>query len=505
MLRRHEGRADQHHRRSTWPKSSPPSSSRTGPRCRARRAASPRGRARQELEQLVPVRDPCCLDLDRARHPCSSRSRLRIRYLSVRAARANVLPDLGSRVCRSRAADRQPVFSGSWRSRRAASTASSSTGRPSRPPRARSATSSSPPPASRSAAPRMAGEADVDRAVEAARAALDGPGAGRRRTSARASCTRSPTRSTRTARSSPSSSRATSARRSRRSRPRSAARSRTSASSRRCSARSRGRSNPIGGSLLTYSLKEPVGVAAQIVPWNYPLLMATWKLSPALAAGCSVVLKPDPQTPLSVLRRRRARDRGRLPRGRDQHRSRRRPDDRRVSRQASRRRQGRVHRLDEDGRRDHAALLRPDQAADARARRQEPEPRLRRRGPRRRDPELGVVDLLLRRPELRGALARARRGVALRRVRLALRRLREADQRRRPARRRDADGLAHLDRAPRPRARASSSAASRRAPRSSPAARSATARARSTSRPCSRRSTTRWTSRRRRSSARSSP
>jgi aldehyde dehydrogenase (NAD+)/betaine-aldehyde dehydrogenase len=63
-----------------------------------------------------------------------------------------------------------------------------------------------------------------------------------------------------------------------------------------------GRSNPIGGSLLTYSLKEPVGVCAQIVPWNYPLLMAVWKLSPALAAGCSVVLKPDPQTPLSVLR-----------------------------------------------------------------------------------------------------------------------------------------------------------------------------------------------------------
>jgi acyl-CoA reductase-like NAD-dependent aldehyde dehydrogenase len=63
-----------------------------------------------------------------------------------------------------------------------------------------------------------------------------------------------------------------------------------------------GRSNPVGGSLLTYTLKEPVGVAAQIVPWNYPLLMATWKLSPALAAGCSVVLKPDPQTPLTVLR-----------------------------------------------------------------------------------------------------------------------------------------------------------------------------------------------------------
>ena len=63
-----------------------------------------------------------------------------------------------------------------------------------------------------------------------------------------------------------------------------------------------GRSNPIGGSLLFYSLKEPVGVAAQIIPWNYPLMMATWKLAPALAAGCSVVLKPDPQTPLTAIR-----------------------------------------------------------------------------------------------------------------------------------------------------------------------------------------------------------
>src|ERR687884_127406 len=54
----------------------------------------------------------------------------------------------------------------------------------------------------------------------------------------------------------------------------------------------RGESRPVGGSLLYYSLKAPVGVAAQIVPWNYPLMMATWKLAPALAAGCAVVLKP---------------------------------------------------------------------------------------------------------------------------------------------------------------------------------------------------------------------
>jgi len=63
-----------------------------------------------------------------------------------------------------------------------------------------------------------------------------------------------------------------------------------------------GRSNPIGGSLLFYSLKEPVGVAGQIVPWNYAFMMATWQLAPALAAGCSVVLKPDEATPLTALR-----------------------------------------------------------------------------------------------------------------------------------------------------------------------------------------------------------
>jgi acyl-CoA reductase-like NAD-dependent aldehyde dehydrogenase len=63
-----------------------------------------------------------------------------------------------------------------------------------------------------------------------------------------------------------------------------------------------GRSNPLGGSLLFYSLKEPVGVAGQIVPWNYPLMMTTWKLAPALAAGCTVVLKPDSVTPLTALR-----------------------------------------------------------------------------------------------------------------------------------------------------------------------------------------------------------
>ena len=53
---------------------------------------------------------------------------------------------------------------------------------------------------------------------------------------------------------------------------------------------------------FAYTLREPIGVVGQIIPWNFPLLMAAWKLGPALAAGCTVVLKPAEQTPLSALR-----------------------------------------------------------------------------------------------------------------------------------------------------------------------------------------------------------
>src|SRR6201984_2603898 len=57
-----------------------------------------------------------------------------------------------------------------------------------------------------------------------------------------------------------------------------------------------------GAKYLAYTLREPVGVVGQIIPWNFPLLMAAWKLGPALATGCTVVLKPAEQTPLSALR-----------------------------------------------------------------------------------------------------------------------------------------------------------------------------------------------------------
>ncbi len=60
--------------------------------------------------------------------------------------------------------------------------------------------------------------------------------------------------------------------------------------------------SPKGGRYFAYTLREPVGVVGQIIPWNFPLLMAAWKLGPALAAGCTVVLKPAEQTPLTALR-----------------------------------------------------------------------------------------------------------------------------------------------------------------------------------------------------------
>ena len=56
------------------------------------------------------------------------------------------------------------------------------------------------------------------------------------------------------------------------------------------------------GNWHAYTLREPVGVVGQIIPWNFPLMMAAWKLAPALAAGCTIVLKPAEQTPLTALR-----------------------------------------------------------------------------------------------------------------------------------------------------------------------------------------------------------
>jgi betaine-aldehyde dehydrogenase len=58
---------------------------------------------------------------------------------------------------------------------------------------------------------------------------------------------------------------------------------------------------PVPDNALSLALREPIGVCGQIIPWNYPLLMAAWKLAPAICAGCTMVLKPAEQTPLTIL------------------------------------------------------------------------------------------------------------------------------------------------------------------------------------------------------------
>ncbi|MDQ0163004.1 aldehyde dehydrogenase family protein [Aeribacillus alveayuensis] len=63
----------------------------------------------------------------------------------------------------------------------------------------------------------------------------------------------------------------------------------------------RGVVNNVPGQFHNYTEKEPVGVCAQIIPWNYPLMMAAWKIAPAIAVGCSVIVKPASLTPLTAI------------------------------------------------------------------------------------------------------------------------------------------------------------------------------------------------------------
>ena len=79
------------------------------------------------------------------------------------------------------------------------------------------------------------------------------------------------------------------------------------------------------GTVFSYTVKEPVGVCAQIVPWNFPLLMAALKIAPALAAGCTIVLKPAEQTSITALQAGRSGRRSGLPGGRAQRHHRQRP------------------------------------------------------------------------------------------------------------------------------------------------------------------------------------
>ncbi len=76
-----------------------------------------------------------------------------------------------------------------------------------------------------------------------------------------------------------------------------------------------GQTIPVSGNHFCYTRREPVGVAGQIIPWNFPILMVAWKWGPALAAGCTIVMKPAEQTPLSCLRLARLAQKAGIPDG----------------------------------------------------------------------------------------------------------------------------------------------------------------------------------------------
>ena len=172
-------------------------------------------------------------------------------------------------------------------------------------------------------------------------------------------------------------------------------------------------------------IKHPVGVTAGITPWNFPAAMPTRKSAPALAAGCTMVLKPAEQTPLSALAiarlgRRGGPAGGRLP---DRHRRcRGRARDRRRADRQPARPQARLHRLDRGREAADGAVREAGEEGLARARRQRAVHRLRRRRPRRRG--RGGADLQVpeQRPDVHLGQPDPRPGRNLRRVRLAPRR-----------------------------------------------------------------------------------
>ena len=139
-----------------------------------------------------------------------------------------------------------------------------------------------------------------------------------------------------------------------------------------------GETIPMGDGVLDFTLREPVGVVAQITPWNFPFLAAAWKVAPALAAGCTAILKPASYTPLTSILLGRACHGGRRAAGSAQRSARAGSAAWRAHCPPSADRQDRLHGRDPHRRQSAQGSGRRDQARLARARRQEPEHRFRR-------------------------------------------------------------------------------------------------------------------------------
>ena len=128
---------------------------------------------------------------------------------------------------------------------------------------------------------------------------------------------------------------------------------------------------PIRGNHFCYTRREPIGVAGQIIPWNFPILMTAWKWGPALAAGCTIVMKPAEQTPLTCLRMAQLAQEVGIPDGVINVVPGYGPTAGAAVRQASVDRQDRVHRRTSHGPNHHARVGRYAQTTDVRAGRQE--------------------------------------------------------------------------------------------------------------------------------------
>ncbi len=172
-----------------------------------------------------------------------------------------------------------------------------------------------------------------------------------------------------------------------------------------------GETIPVAGG-VDMTFREPLGVVGLIVPWNFPLNIASWKLGPALACGNTVVLKPAELTPLSALRLAELALEAGHPGGRRQRRRRQGLGRRAAADRASRRGEDRLHRLDRGRPAGDARRGRHDQARHARARRQVGERRLRRRRPGEGGRGGAVRGVRQRRPGLLRALAHPRRALA---------------------------------------------------------------------------------------------
>ena len=213
-------------------------------------------------------------------------------------------------------------------------------------------------------------------------------------------------------------------------------------------------------------IKQPIGVCALITPWNFPNAMITRKAGPALAAGCTVVIKPASQTPFSALALAELGERAGIPKGVLNVLT---GDSKAIGGElcaSPDRAQAVLHRLDRDRPRADGAVRRHDQEAVARARRQRAVHRVRRRRSRRGGRGRARLQVPQRRPDLRLRQPALRAGRRLRRVRREARREGERLQGRRRHRARRGDRPADR-RARREEGRSSTSPMrSARAPRS---------------------------------------